>query len=282
MKRVLVTGAMGQLGKCLQDASERFSNFKCTFVSKEILDISNTEALSEYFKTHTFDYCINTAAFTNVEKAESEADEAFRINADAVRNLSEVCKKNEVVLVQISTDYVFDGKKQTPYLEADATNPINVYGASKLKAETYISEILEAHYIIRTSWLYSKYGTNFYNSMVRFAEEKRELSITTAETGTPTNANDLAEICFLFLLKNPAFGTYHYSNQGEANWYDFAKAIFNSHGILEDVSLSKIDYFKTEAKRPVYSVLSKDKITKALSISIKNWEESLRSLIQKV
>lgn len=282
MKRVLITGANGQLGKCLRDASERFVAFECTFVSKEQLDICDAAKLSAYFKENTFEYCINTAAYTHVEKAESEMDEAFRINADGVKHLSEVCKQNKVILLHISTDYVFDGKKDKPYREEDPTNPINVYGASKLTGEQHIAEIMDAHYILRTSWLYSQYGKNFYTSMLRFAEEKKTLSITTAETGTPTNANDLAEICFQMLQKNPDYGLYHFSNEGEASWYDFAHAIFTGHGILKDVTLDKTDYYKTIAKRPAYSVLSKLKIREALSVPIKSWEKSLEDLIQKV
>ncbi|MFC7356147.1 dTDP-4-dehydrorhamnose reductase [Jejudonia soesokkakensis] len=282
MKRVLITGAHGQLGRCLRDASERFVDFECTFVTKEQLDICASESLSAYFKKYTFDYCINTAAYTHVEKAEAETKEAFSINAEAVATLSEVCKINQVVLLHISTDYVFDGTKRSPYLETDSTSPVNVYGASKLKGEQQIAEILEEHYIIRTSWLYSQYRKNFYTSMLRFAEEKRELSITTAETGTPTNANDLAEICFQMLQKNPKYGIYNFSNTGEATWYDFAAAIFKYHGISSSVSLHKTDFFKTEAKRPAYSVLNTHKISQALSININNWEESLKALIEKV
>lgn len=279
MKKVVVTGANGQLGKCLQAISANFPELAITFLIKEQLDISNVEEVSDYFKKNNFHYCINTAAYTNVEKAESDRESAFKINAEAVKILSEVCKANSIVLLHISTDYVFDGTKKAPYSEEDTTNPLNVYGASKLKGEDYIQQLCDKYYIIRTSWLYSQYGKNFYTSMLRFAEQGKKLSITTAETGTPTNANDVAEVCLQMVVSSASipFGIYHFANQGETTWFGFAKAIFEAKGLLGKVDLSQIDFFKTAAKRPSYSVLSKEKLSEMLPIKIKDWMHSLKA-----
>ncbi len=190
----------------------------------------------------------------------------FKINATGAKNLAEVCNENQAILVHFSTDYVFDGKAEKPYKETDKTNPINVYGASKLKGEQLIAEVLKEHFIFRTSWLYSEFGHNFYKTILRKIEEKAELNITTSQTGTPTNANDLARICFgnYRLQKIRDFGLYHFSNLGEATWYDFAKAILEFTGNSEEIVLNKSNNFKTIAARPEYSVLDKSKIQQAI------------------
>jgi len=279
MKKVVVTGANGQLGKCLQAISANFPELAMTFLTKEELDISNIELVSDFFKKNNFHYCINTAAYTNVEKAESDRESAFKINAEAVKTLSEVCSENDIVLLHISTDYVFDGTKTEPYSEEDTTNPLNVYGASKLKGEDYIQQLCDKYYIIRTSWLYSQYGKNFYTSMLRFAEQGKKLSITTAETGTPTNANDVAEVCLQLVDSSASIptGIYHYANKGETTWYGFAKAIFEEMGLLKEVDLSATDFFETQAKRPTYSVLNTKKMTRNMAIKIKDWKQSLKA-----
>src|SRR5690606_5979781 len=226
MKKILVTGANGQLGRCIKDAATDFPDLEFLFVSKEELDIENANLLKEYFTKNLFDYCINTAAYTNVEKAEGEAEKAFAINAEAVKNLALTCKENDVVLLHISTDYVFDGKKKSTYVETDITNPINVYGASKLKGEQYIQEIGNKFYIFRTSWLYSQYGHNFLKTILKYSQEGKPLTITTEQTGTPTNANDLARMILQVIEQDKAdYGVYHYSNAGETTWYGFAAEI---------------------------------------------------------
>ena len=281
MKKVLVTGANGQLGRCIKDAASRFSDLEFVFVSKEELDIQSSAQVEAIFQKYNFDYCINTAAYTNVEKAESEEEKAFAINAEAVQNLASVCKTNDIVLFHISTDYVFDGKKRSPYLETDATNPINIYGASKLKGEQNIQEITEKYFIFRTSWLYSQYGHNFLKTILKYAEQGKPLTITTEQTGTPTNANDLAEVILnVIQQESKQYGIYHYSNAGETTWYGFAEEILRQHGLLNKTNLVKTKHYTTFAARPQYSVLDNGKVGNILYTKQIEWHQSLISVLK--
>ncbi len=281
MRKILVTGANGQLGRCIKDAAAQFSDFNFVFVSKEELDIENVDLLSEYFTNNNFSHCINTAAYTNVEKAESEPEKAFAINAEAVKNLAQICKEKDVVLLHISTDYVFDGKKTTPYLETDSVSPINVYGASKLKGEEYIQEISDKFFILRTSWLYSQYGHNFLKTILKYSEEGKPLTITTEQTGTPTNANNLAIALLKIIAQDSVdYGVYHYSNKGETTWFGFAEAILLLSGKLKDTNLAKTNHYRTFAARPEYSVLDNTKAQNKLNLDYANWKESLQSVIK--
>lgn len=280
MINLLVTGSSGQLGQCLKQLLLSATDISCYFAAREDLDITNSDELQRFFSDHNFDYCINTAAYTNVEKAESEQKEAFLINAEGAYSLAKACKKHNVVLLHISTDYVFDGMAKTPYQEQDPTNPLNVYGASKLKGEQYIGDTWNKHFIIRTSWLYSQYGHNFLNSMLEFAKQKKALTITTQQKGTPTNANELAQVLVTIIKTgNARYGVYHFSNQGEATWYDFAKAIFKATGEIDTVNLAKTEHYATFAKRPSYSVLNCNKLKDTLGITYRNWEDSLKQII---
>ena len=280
MINLLVTGSSGQLGQCLKQLLLSATDISCHFAAREDLDITNSDELQRFFSDHNFDYCINTAAYTNVEKAESEQKEAFLINAEGAYSLAKACKKHNVVLLHISTDYVFDGMAKTPYQEQDPTNPLNVYGASKLKGEQHIVDTWNKHFIIRTSWLYSQYGQNFLNSMLQFAKQKKALTITTQQKGTPTNANDLAQLLVTIIKTgNARYGVYHFSNQGEATWYDFAKAIFKATGEIDTVNLAKTEHYATFAKRPSYSVLNCNKLKDTLGITYRNWEDSLKQII---
>ena len=281
MKKILVTGANGQLGRCIKDAAASFPDLEFVFVSKEELDIENSDLLLDFFCKNSFTHCINTAAYTNVENAESEPEKAFAINAEAVKNVAISCKENDVVLLHISTDYVFDGKKQTPYLETDPTNPINVYGASKLKGEKYIEEICTKYFIFRTSWLYSQYGHNFLKTILRYAEEGKPLTITTEQTGTPTNANDLAKALLQLIAQDSKdYGVYHYSNCGETTWFGFAEAILQQTEKLKDANLAKTNHYRTFAARPEYSILDNTKAKKNLTLSILRWKESLKTIVK--
>jgi len=280
MINLLVTGSSGQLGQCLKQLLLSATDISCYFAAREDLDITNSDELQRFFSDHNFDYCINTAAYTNVEKAESEQKKAFLINAEGAYSLAKACKKHNVVLLHISTDYVFDGMAKTPYQEQDPTNPLNVYGASKLKGEQHIVDTWNKHFIIRTSWLYSQYGQNFLNSMLQFAKQKKALTITTQQKGTPTNANDLAQMLVTIIKTgNARYGVYHFSNQGEATWYDFAKAIFKATGEIDTVNLAKTEHYATFAKRPSYSVLNCNKLKDTLGITYRNWEDSLKQII---
>lgn len=283
MKNVLVTGANGQLGKCVKDASLRYPNLNFIFTSKEQLDIEDQDFLENFFRNNKTDYCINAAAFTNVEKAESDVKRAFEVNAEAVRNLAGICQNYQTVFIQISTDYVFDGKNKTPYSETDDTNPINVYGESKLKGEKYIIDHCDRYFIFRTSWLYSQYGHNFLNTILKNSKENKPLTITTEQTGTPTNANDLANAILEVIATNSNnYGVYHYSNSGEATWYDFAETILKHTTQLKGYKLGKTRHYRTFAERPIYSVLNLNKYETVFNRECVNWETSLVSLLKKI
>ncbi len=201
-KKVIVTGANGQLGKTIEEIySKNDADLEFTFVSKENLDITKEKELKLFFKTNKFDYCINCAAYTNVEQAEKTPEIAYKINAEGVKNLAEACRDTGVILIHISTDYVFDGEKSEPYEVTDLPNPINEYGKSKLMGELYIQSALESFFIIRTSWLYSKkYGKNFYKSILAKAKVEKELTITEDQIGCPTNAVNLAEFIYQIII----------------------------------------------------------------------------------
>ena len=278
--KILITGAKGQLGKCIKDAAANYPEFNFLFASRELLNIESEKSVSNIFENNRFDYCINTAAYTNVEKAESDQETAFLTNAEGVKHLASHCKRNNTTLIQISTDYVFDGKKGSPYSEEDSTNSLNIYGASKLKGEQYVQEICQAYYILRTSWLYSQYGQNFYDTVLRFAKEGKLLTVTTEQTGTPTNANDLAEaILTIIKINSKNYGIYNFSNQGEATWYDFAKEILIQTNQLTKSNLAKTDYYLTFAARPSYSVLDTRKYKNTFNKAVFDWKKSLATLL---
>ena len=280
--KILITGANGQLGKCIRDISNLYPEYNFIFLGRKELDIVNKEAIRVLFDKEEFDYCVNTAAYTNVEKAESEKEKAFLVNGDGVKNLAKQCKKNNTTLIQISTDYVFDGKKRAPYTEKDPTNPVNVYGASKLEGEKTLQEIWRKHYIIRTSWLYSQYGQNFYNMILRFVNEGKSITVTTEQTGTPTNALDLSKaILKIISFNSNNFGIYHVSNTGKSTWYDFAKAILKNTEQIGTSKLVKVNYFSTFAARPNFSVLNTEKFTNEFGFLLPPWEKSLKKIISK-
>lgn len=277
MKRVLVTGANGQLGKSIHRISSNYPELKIVFTDVEELDITKTEGVNAFFENHAFDYCINCAAYTAVDKAEEEVDKPFLINATAAKNLAEACQTSEAVLIHISTDFVFDGSKRTPYTEEDTPNPLSVYGKSKLQGEEYIQKIWNKHFIVRTSWLYSEYGNNFVKTMLRLAETRDEISVVNDQIGSPTYAGDLASF-LLEIVKGDTckYGLYHYSNEGEISWYDFAVEIFKQHKKAVRVVPIPTSAYPTAAKRPAYSVMDLSKAR--IIIKIKNWKKSLSIL----
>ena len=281
MKTVLVTGTSGQLGSCIKKLAAAKDDIDWLFMDSSEIDITSQCDLEECFKSKRIDYCINAAAYTNVEKAESEQEKAFSINADAVKSLAEICKKNRTVLIHISTDYVFDGIGSKPYSETESTNPINVYGASKLKGETYIQEISNEYFIFRTSWLFSEFGHNFFKTILKKASENATLNITTEQTGTPTNANHLAQLILkLIREKNADYGLYHFSNLGETTWFGFAEEILRVSNNLQKVKLNKDNSYKTIAARPKYSVLDKQNLIEILKFTPASWEEAVRDVYQ--
>jgi dTDP-4-dehydrorhamnose reductase len=283
MKTVLVTGGKGQLALCMKDATNSLKEYNFIYVDYDELDITKKPEVDAFFLENRIDYCINCAAYTAVDKAEKEEVTAKLINEIGAKNLAEACKKSHAILVHISTDFVFDGKKNTPYLETDEANPISVYGLSKLKGEIAVSSVLEQYFIIRTSWLYSEHGNNFLKTMLKLAEEKDELNIIYDQIGTPTYAGDLADVILKLIFSDmTSYGTYHFSNEGVAGWYDFSKNIFDISGFKVTVNPIKTEAYKTDAERPKYSVLDKTKIKEMLKIEIPYWRESLKTAIIKL
>jgi dTDP-4-dehydrorhamnose reductase len=277
--KILITGSEGQLAQTLKHLSGENENY--IFVNKDQLDITNTEALESFFEEHTPDVVINTAAYTQVDASETYTETAFRVNETAVKNLVNVCEKHEVKLIHISTDYVFDGTASKPYRETDPTNPVTVYGKSKRAGEEAIqNSTLKAYAIVRTSWLYSPYGHNFYKTMLRLAQTKNELSIVNDQRGSPTNALHLAEALRVIAhkLQSENTGVYHYCNAGETTWYGFAKAIFDKHNRQLEVKPVSSDEYPTAAHRPAYSVLDTEKIKKTFSLKIADWHTALKTL----
>lgn len=283
MTKVLVTGGKGQLGQCLQSISNDFKTLDFVFLGSNDLDISNNIEVEAYFKNNTFDYCINCAAYTAVDKAEEEPEKAKQINEIGAKNLAHACFKNSVTLIHISTDFVFDGTAKSPYTEEDTTNPISVYGKTKRDGELEITSNLPQYFIIRTSWLYSEFAGNFVKTMLRLSKEREELSVVDDQTGCPTYAKDLAEVILKIIdSQSKKFGIYHYSNQGQITWYDFAKEIFKQS--KADINLYKTDSktFKTLATRPNYSVLNTSKIHSLLNLEPIQWEKSLEKCLKKI
>tara|TARA_R110000850_G_scaffold218852_3_gene344426 strand:- start:10890 stop:11738 length:849 start_codon:yes stop_codon:yes gene_type:complete len=276
---ILVTGGEGQLAQALNKVSGK--NESCIFVTKNELDITNGEALESFFEEHTPHVVINTAAYTQVDASETYTETAFRVNETAVKNLVNVCEKHEVKLIHISTDYVFDGTASEPYRETDPTNPVTVYGKSKRAGELVIqNSTLKAYAIVRTSWLYSPYGHNFYKTMLRLAQSKKELSVVNDQKGSPTNALHLAEALLVIAhtLHPENAGIYHYCNEGETTWYNFAKAIFEKHKLQLEVTPVTSEEYPTAARRPGYSVLDTEKIKKTFSLKIADWHTALKTL----
>lgn len=280
---VLVTGANGQLGQALRYISDNFSEITFVFCASADLDITNKQDCEAVFTKYKPQYCINAAAYTAVDKAESESEKAHLINVVGAKNLAETCQKYNAVLLHVSTDFVFDGSKTIPYTEEDQPNPTGVYGQTKLDGERAIQEVLTNYYIIRTSWVYSQFGNNFMKTMLRLASERDTLSVVNDQIGTPTHAVDLAEALIAIIQTNnqqPAthnFGIYNFSNEGQCSWYEFAREIFKVNKITINLLPIPTSSYPTPAKRPAYSVLDKTKIKAVFGIKVDGWEDSLRT-----
>lgn len=281
MNQIIIVGGKGQLGQCLQERISGAYNF--VFLGSADLDVSDAEQISSVFEQYKPVYCINCAAYTAVDQAEEDLDQAFEINEFAVKRLAENCVKYGTTLIHISTDFVFNGDSSIPLTETLHTSPVNVYGLSKLKGEQEIQQLMEQYYIIRTSWLYSEKANNFVKTMLKLAQSRSELTVIYDQVGTPTYAMDLAEVILKIVQNDPAaYGLYHYSNEGVASWYDFAKAVFEFAEIDMKVLPVASSAFITKAKRPHYSVLDKTKIKLALGVEIPYWRESLNRCIQNI
>jgi dTDP-4-dehydrorhamnose reductase len=283
MKTVLVTGSNGQLAKCISAVSEDHHNLQFIFANSLELNITKQTELTNFFKSNAIDWCINCAAYTAVDNAESEIESAKNVNTTGAKFLAEVCENNKVNIVHISTDFVFEGVSNIAYKEDDKTNPLSVYGKTKRDGEIEVVKANPKHFIIRTSWLYSEYNNNFMKTMLRLSKYRNELSIVADQLGTPTYAGDLAQTILEIINQNSkAYGVYHYSNEGVASWYDFAKAVFEING--SDIKTFPInsESYPTPAKRPYFSVLDKTKIKKTFNISIPYWRDSLKKTINNI
>ncbi len=279
---ILVTGANGQVGNELQVLAPGFADYRFLFVTKEELNIADASELEKYFSEHTIDFCINCAAYTAVDKAESEIENAFTINATAVASLAAICEKNNTQLIHLSTDYVFDGTANKPYKETDNTNPVSVYGKSKLQGEQLAIQHAPSTIIIRTAWLYSSFKANFVKTMLRLMKEKESINVVSDQFGCPTYAADLAAAIMQIITSNQSNlnpGIYHYTNAGITNWYEFAVAIKKITGSNCLVNPITTPEYPTAAKRPAYSVLDTTKIKETFKLQIPGWENSLEKCL---
>ena len=290
--RILITGKNGQLGRSIQklvnttriDNNQHSNEF--IFIGREELDLSSESNISHYFDSNDkFDIIINCAAYTQVDKAEQEAELASQINHLAVKQLASIARKQQARLIHISTDYVFDGESDKPYTETDETNPINIYGKTKLAGEKALQAVMPMNaVIIRTSWVYSEYGNNFVKTMLRLGKERNELSVVSDQIGSPTYATDLAEV-ILKIINNENYQSkewpteiYHYSNKGGISWYEFAKEIFKMTEIECKVNPILTDQYPTPAKRPRNSLIDNNKIVQFFDINISFWKDSLKKI----
>ncbi len=281
---ILVTGANGQLGNELHKLSAQHNNWKFFFCDRNKVDITDKEAITAFVQENKITAIINCAAYTAVDLAESETAKARTINVQGAKNLAQVTAENNLKLIHVSTDFVFDGKHYLPYVESDTPNPLSVYGETKLQGEKEVLKACSNAIVIRTSWLYSAYGTNFVKTMQRLGNERTQLGVVFDQIGTPTWTGDLAQAILEILsqFKENTSGIYHFSNEGVASWYDFA---------VEIMELSKIDCkvlpieakeYPTPAYRPAYSVLNKSKIKRDFNLKIPYWKVSLKNCIEQI
>lgn len=286
--RILVTGANGQLGSELRELSAKYTDYEFTFTDVAELDITNIDSLNAYFQSQPkFDFLINCAAYTAVDAAESNQELAFKLNTTAVDMLVEMAGKYGFFLIQISTDYVFDGEKNRPYDEEDVPIPSSIYGKTKNDAERLILYSDIRAIVIRTAWLYSTYGKNFVKSMIKYGTERDELNVVFDQVGTPTYAADLADAILQILpqlqaMPKPYTDLFHYTNEGVCSWYDFTQHILRHENINCRVNPIRSEQYPTPAKRPAFSVLDKSKIKTKFGITIPYWTDSLDVMLKKL
>jgi dTDP-4-dehydrorhamnose reductase len=272
MSTILVTGSKGQVGRELQFLAKG-SSHQFIFADADSLDITNADAVNAFFSEYHFDYCINCAAYTAVDKAESDVEKARSVNVDGVRHLAQACAAQDTLLIHLSTDYVYHNAQNTPFKEEDATQPQGVYAQTKLDGELAAIRVHPATMIIRTSWVYSSYGHNFVKTMLRLGSERKQLNVVFDQIGTPTYARDLAQVLLTILLqiengsisRSKCYGIFHFSNEGVCSWYDFAKAVFKQTNITCEVLPIESSDYPTPAKRPPFSVLNKGKLKRMLA-----------------
>jgi dTDP-4-dehydrorhamnose reductase len=277
---ILVTGANGQLGSEIKRIASQSNHYNYVFVDVEEMDLASDEAIFRFFNGKDFDFIINCAAYTAVDRAEEDRGLAYRINSGAVKTLAEVCRSKNIRLIHISTDYVFDGSGNRPILETAETNPLSVYGKSKLEGEVHVLSTLKDAYVIRTAWVYSSYGKNFVKTISRLASERQSINVVNDQIGSPTFARDLA-VAIIKIIgaitsgQADSPGVYHYTNEGCISWYDLARFIVDHYKFRCEVLPIPTEEYKTLATRPVFSVLDKRKIKKTFGIEIPHWHTSL-------
>lgn len=281
--KILVTGSKGQLGSSLRRVFDNDPAIDATYTDHATLDITDRDAVYRFLGDNKFDIVVNCAAYTAVDKAESDEILASALNTGAVGNLAEAAVKNGTRVIHISTDYVFSGQGCRPYEENDEPYPQSIYGRTKLEGEALLTSFCQNALIIRTAWLYSEFGGNFVKTMLRLAETRPEINVVADQIGTPTYAGDLAEAIHRIVSSGEwKPGIYHFTDEGVASWYDFTKAIFEISGRDVKVNPIKTSEYPTQANRPLYSVLSKKKIKKAFGLEIPYWRDSLKTCISQL
>jgi dTDP-4-dehydrorhamnose reductase len=287
LKRILVTGGNGQLGSELKELSPTYPAFGFTFIDIGELDLLDETAVLNFFSKQHYDYVVNCAAYTAVDKAETEPDLCRRVNADAVRLLAVISRESKSRLIHISTDYVFDGEFNQPIDESAVPNPVSVYGKTKLEGEQHVLRELGDAYILRTAWVYSTFGKNFVKTIGGLAKQRPELTVVADQYGTPTYARDLARAIMAIVVsvsegKKDEPGLYHFSNEGATSWYDFAVFIKDHYGFNCNVKPIKTHEYKTAGVRPKFSVLDKTKFKKTFGIDIPHWHQSLTECLNRL
>jgi dTDP-4-dehydrorhamnose reductase len=284
---ILVTGANGQVGQELQFLANQYPEYKFLFADRTVLDITDESSIRNLFETYNFDFCINCAAYTAVDKAEEAQEAAQIVNVNAVENLAKACRLHQTQLIHISSDYVYHSESiNRPYQETDVTNPQGVYAKTKLEGDLIALKTSKEVIVLRTSWVYSSYGNNFVKTMLRLSDKLNRLNIIFDQIGTPTYARDLAKAILEIINKidkkevTDYSGIYHYSNEGVTSWYDFAKAIFRLKDKTMTVLPIETKDYPTAAKRPHFSLMNKGKIKATFDLEIPHWENSLEECLE--
>ncbi len=290
MKKIIVTGANGQVGTALRNLAAQFPQFQIMGIDRAELDITQPHRINGLFRRESFDYCINAAAYTAVDKAETESELAHEVNVTGARNIAEACNLLQIPMIHLSTDYVYDRSEGRPIVETDAVHPAGVYAKTKLEGELEAQKHHDQVMIVRTSWVYAAYGHNFLKTMLKLGHERESLNVVYDQIGTPTYAVDLATALLSIIQqieteqvpRTTLNGTYHYSNEGVASWYDFAKLIFDTQKL--DCKLTPIltTQYPTPAKRPAFSLMDKSKIKGAFDLEIPNWMDSVRTCLREM
>ncbi len=277
MKRILVTGANGQLGQSILEQSKNYKEIECFFVTRNELDITNEELINHYFEDKSFDFVVNCAAYTAVDNAEDDQENAYLVNAKATEFLAKITHQKGIPFIHVSTDYVFDGTEAIPRLETDQTNPIGIYGQTKLDGENLALENNPKTIILRTAWVYSRFGNNFVKTMLRLFNDKDSISVVADQIGSPTNAIDLADAILTIISKDDlTYGIFNYSNEGKCSWFEFAQKIKEFSNSTIEINPVPTSAYPTKAKRPAYSLLDKSKIKEVYQLDIPTWEDSLK------